>query len=85
MIKAWELQEIKAHALYSRIACLRSNKHHASKPAAMGKVLPTRLVLEERKECDVIGEVEVMTAHDDGEVVSESEETRTRCGAWLKR
>ena len=51
----------------------------------MGKVLPTRLVLEERKECDVIGEVEVMTAHDDGEVVSESEETRTRCGAWLKR
>ena len=33
----------------------------------------------------MIGKVEVVSAHEEGEVVSASEESRTRQGKWLKR
>ena len=47
--------------------------------------LPTRLILDEGKERKVIGEVEVVTAPEDGEVVLASEECRAKWGTWLKR
>ena len=46
--------------------------------------LPTRLVLEERKGRDVIGEEELVTAQDDGEVVLAYEEGTARRGPRLK-
>jgi len=46
--------------------------------------MATRLVLEERKE-SVIGEVEAVSAHQCGEVVLASEESRTTWGMCLNR